>query len=700
MLKRILVLAMVSVLVSFPVDAYGEGQATKNVRVVESSGSQNYLLISNESVVADNVQDIGNLTPYNKEITMNKSLKPQAYKMDLNRPYTITPALKKSIKRASIKPVYKVGSTKLFWVTDFRTERDYSLTAELNYSGSKTNVWVHNKQITKEQAEQLGQEFDTKIHEMVTENFGVESDVDSNGKVDILCYDIQDGFNGTGGFYAGYFYARDLFDVSNSNQSEVFYIDTYPLMGLNAYKDVTKAYTTLVHEFQHMVNFNRNVLIENSGESMDVWLDEALSMAAEQMYTGEALADRIDYYNQSESNKNGHSILYWDYDGDILSNYALSYLFGQYLNVQIGQGNSIFKEIIENQDNDYRAVEQVVKKYIDPSMDFGQFMTSFRGALLLKEDKGLFGFKGNPAFDEIKPRIYNGASNPLLFGGGSIVKQVGSVPSDPVDKGSNISYTFFSSNASRPVTSPVPMSLSVNKVSDKDTFLKGKTVANAKISIKTSSGTIGSGLANSAGDFTIKIPKQKGGTKLTVTAEENTGNGSRSATVTVVDETPPAKPTVVSVDDNDTVVSGNAEPGSYVWVQVGDDWVNNGTLAGPTGNFSVKVKTQKASTYIAVCAVDPAGNQGGFTELFVKDKTPPNTLSVSPLYGNTKTVNGKTEARALVEVKSGSILLGKAYADSKGYYKVAIKAQKKVTKLTINASDSAKNKKVVTAVVK
>lgn len=119
--------------------------------------------------------------------------------------------------------------------------------------------------------------------------------MDGNRKVDILLYDIQDGFDGTGGFFAGYFYGRDLYNVSNSNQSEIFYIDSYPLMGIGAAKDVSQAYTTLAHEFQHMVNFNQNFLKENDGEGMDTWLDEALSMAAEQIYTGEALTDRIDY---------------------------------------------------------------------------------------------------------------------------------------------------------------------------------------------------------------------------------------------------------------------------------------------------------------------------------------------------------------------------------------------------------------------
>ena len=52
-----------------------------------------------------------------------------------------------------------------------------------------------------------------------------------------------------------------------------------------------------------------------------------------------------------------------------------------------------------------------------------------------------------------------------------------------------------------------------------------------------------------------------------------------------------------------------------------------------------------------------------------------------------------------MEVKLGSKLLGKATADSKGNYKVKIKAQKKGTKLTVIAKDKAGNAKKVTVTV-
>ncbi|CAH0345137.1 Ig-like domain-containing protein [Bacillus sp. CECT 9360] len=160
------------------------------------------------------------------------------------------------------------------------------------------------------------------------------------------------------------------------------------------------------------------------------------------------------------------------------------------------------------------------------------------------------------------------------------------------------------------------------------------------------------------------------------------------------------KPIVNPVDDNDTQVTGKADPGSYVWVQVNDDYVNDGTLVKANGTFSVKIKPQRAGTYIAVTTTDDDDNQSEYTELYVIDKTPPRALSVNTVTTKTKSVTGKTEAKMIVEVKLGSKLLGKATADSKGNYKVTIKPQKKGSKLTINAIDSAKNRKSITTSVK
>jgi hypothetical protein len=407
---------------------------------VSTTSDDKFVVISNESTDETSTQSTGSF-----EIkSLYKNVKSGTYQVDYNKPLNAAANQGNLIRKSTISTptVYKVGSTRNFWVTNLTNGLYYQINAKLSYSGTKAMVWVYNNQITDADAVKLGTEFDTKIYPDVVNNFGPESDVDHDGKVNILCYDIQDGFSGSGGYVAGYFGADDLYNTIHSNKSEIFYIDTYPSMGTGLTKDVTQAFSTLAHEFQHMVNYNENVLVEH-GQPMDTWLDEGLAMASEQIYDGHGLDERRDYYNLSSAIQNGQSLLYWDDTGDTLANYSLSYLFVQYVKIQCGQGDQIFKEIIDDPNNNYKAVEDVAKKYISPDMTFGKLMTDFRIALLLKNPTGLYGFKGDPFFDSLKPALFSGRTADLR-GGGAVVTTFNSADafSVPASKGANVTYTF------------------------------------------------------------------------------------------------------------------------------------------------------------------------------------------------------------------------------------------------------------------
>lgn len=462
-------------------------------------------------------------------------------------------------------------------------------------------------------------------------------------------------------------------------------MDTYPSMGTSNQKDVTAVYPTLAHEFQHMVNFNENTFVENNTQPMDTWLDEGLSMAAEQVYTGQALTDRIDYYNTSDSIANGQSLLYWDDYGDTLTNYSLSYLFSEYLRIQAKQGNGIFKEILNDPNNDYKAVEDAVKKYIDPSMTFGQFTTDFREALLLKQPSGLYGFNGESAFNGLKPKIFNGSSTQLR-GGGAVIKAVnsGATMTVPSDKGSDITYRLVSNNTG-------PDIYSVNQITDQDTTISGTTNANVKVIVSKGSTVLGSAFADDTGNFIFPIAKQKGGTTLTVYAQDADGNKGQEQSVIVIDTTPPAAPSVNPVGDNQNVVTGKAEPKAKVIVKTGSTTLGQ-ALASSTGSYSVPIKLQKAGTKIVVHAQDPSGNKSAYVSVTVLDKTPPAKPAMGVVGDNQTILNGKTEVNATVVIKLGAKVLGQGKAGGNGTFTIKIPAaQKAGTSLSIFASDSAGN---------
>lgn len=419
----------------------------------------NHIVVSNESTNAYSTERSGTLeissTAQLNESKPVENLELEAYRID---PYLKPPKVSKNdiltIKKSvgdsaygkSQLKTYVLGNVRSFKTNDFVQNKTVLLNAELRYSGSICNVWVEqtNTALNNQKAQQLGQEFENRINTLVTTFFYSAPNVDGDGKIDILCFDIKDGFSGYGSYIGGYFWAGDLFPAStvpDSNECEMFYIDTYPTMGLNkTAPDVTSAFSTLAHEFQHMVNFNGYLENNSKSDTMDTWLNEALSGAAEHMYGG-VLTSRINYYNSSSSVRSGHSLLYWDDNGDVLSNYSLSYLFSQYLRVQTkDKVASIFKELIQDSSYDYQAVEHAIKKYIDPNMTFGQFVSCFRGALLLKSGVGLYGFKGEVYFNTINTPVYTGGTLNLR-GGGSVIKAISSKFTDPQNEGTNIKYT-------------------------------------------------------------------------------------------------------------------------------------------------------------------------------------------------------------------------------------------------------------------
>ncbi|MFD6443338.1 Ig-like domain-containing protein, partial [Peribacillus sp. NPDC060186] len=80
-----------------------------------------------------------------------------------------------------------------------------------------------------------------------------------------------------------------------------------------------------------------------------------------------------------------------------------------------------------------------------------------------------------------------------------------------------------------------PSKPSVSKVDNNDKVITGKAEAKSTVTVKSGSKVLGSAKATSKGTFSIKIPVQKAGTKLTITAKDSSGNVSSSASVTVLD---------------------------------------------------------------------------------------------------------------------------------------------------------------------
>lgn len=206
--------------------------------------------------------------------------------------------------------------------------------------------------LTQEQVDDYAGEFTSNIYPKVSSTFGGSSfnltddilyDTDSNDKVIIVLYDIVDG----GGSIRGYVNNNDIIETTgDGNSGEYIYVDV-----ANFNDTVIKS--SLAHEFQHVVN---QLIVDNidgiNGTLSEVWLDEALAMASEHLVYGSSVVnDRVEDFNSNPGVKDGkHGLVYWNDTEKVAANYALSYLFMQWVRYQAGS-DSVYTDIVSNTTN-------------------------------------------------------------------------------------------------------------------------------------------------------------------------------------------------------------------------------------------------------------------------------------------------------------------------------------------------------------
>ncbi|HDT11193.1 MAG TPA: hypothetical protein ENN58_00495, partial [bacterium] len=230
----------------------------------------------------------------------------------------------KKLKTPAPMKSFSVGEKDTFYVYDFQTNNNNATIATLKHIGTHCEIWVEDagQAVADSKIQSIANEFDSAIYPLVTENFYATSDIDGNGVVSILLADL-------GGYAAGYITPADFYtkqEYSQSNFRDLLYVQkTMPTSDINS---------TVVHEFQHLVHANRNILIEgdwNSGDLSYRWIDEGLAMAAQHMYEG-AQTDMISVMTHTYYNgpiRDGNSFLYWDYydQEKVYSDYAMAYVF-------------------------------------------------------------------------------------------------------------------------------------------------------------------------------------------------------------------------------------------------------------------------------------------------------------------------------------------------------------------------------------
>jgi hypothetical protein len=315
----------------------------------------------------------------------------------------------------AVLPVSAVGTTKNFWVED-KNGRWIETPAILQAVSTHSKVWVAqanystidnsgDNKLTQAQARTIAEQFDL-IYQYESPLFGNEygggvpntdpkyGGVDKDPAVHILVYDIGYDYtpSQTSGVF-GFFWAKDWYDQQilenaqskvKTNQAELFYIDsffadTYP----------KAIYSTLAHEFQHMIHFNEKY-IKNQRLS-ETWYDEMLSLLAEDVIApkiGVPVTDKnhpvrnriptfLDNYNST-------ALTEWLSGDEALISYANVYAFGAYLARNYG-GATLIKAIMENTMTNIPSLSAGLAA-VTPGMDFNRALSRYGEAFIYSGD--------------------------------------------------------------------------------------------------------------------------------------------------------------------------------------------------------------------------------------------------------------------------------------------------------------------------
>ncbi|MBR4658640.1 MAG: dockerin type I repeat-containing protein [Clostridia bacterium] len=388
---------------------------------------------------------------------------------------------------------YNVGDTRTFMIMNYSPAGMF-MEFKVLYKSEHAYVWTPTStaenvypldSIDPDYARMAAEMFDSKF-DLMQSSFGDHDNGSSgDGRLNLLYYNIDDGWEPGQGYIGGYFYALDLYTAG----MPILNIDTYPGVARPSsdggmISDISYTYSTIVHEYQHLICFSQC-------GAADTWINECMSAAAEEIcFPGSSVYPRIQswtdhYYSQAQdwdnppeeveyipeySLYNGYSMYDWSNDlptDDLLVLYAQVSLFAQYLYSRFG--NTVFHSIMDNMStggglsapNSFQSI-CLAATGVEPS----ELVKNFRVALYANtspdEYGGIYSFSMQPGYDPdeyygvqdlydlLCPVVFTGASCSIKGGGAICIKPTGGVYYPPSDAASGLVYVGITRGSEEP----------------------------------------------------------------------------------------------------------------------------------------------------------------------------------------------------------------------------------------------------------
>jgi hypothetical protein len=239
--------------------------------------------------------------------------------------------------------------------------------------------------------------------------------IQPNNEITILLLDIENDNSPNGGI-VGYFWSKDNFVKGTnpgsldyySHQRIMFYIDAVMFAndtsGAGSSWSPTgywpeEIYSTLAHEFQHMINFYQKAVLHGLFAGCDTWINEMCSQGVEDLVAdklavmGPRGVDGSDGTAGSANNPEGRIPLFnsnpdislsnWGASG-LLESYSATYSFGAYLLRNFG-GAALMKAMVQDAKTDGGQIVDAVSAFTGRTETLSQIFQRWSVAVLLSD---------------------------------------------------------------------------------------------------------------------------------------------------------------------------------------------------------------------------------------------------------------------------------------------------------------------------
>ncbi len=287
-------------------------------------------------------------------------------------------------KTSAVNARAVLNDVRSFWVENASglwVQKNAVLTAVGNYcyvwtaqeNIDESSVSSTDNKLTSAQSKAVSDKFDA-LYLPETTIFGNKyssqypSYIAPKEKISILLYDIDEDYTASqnSGIF-GFFWAKDFYTGGTdgsipgynikTNEDELFYCDAH---FLDSYAQ--GIYSTLAHEFQHMLDFIQKSIVNNA--SPDLWYNEMLSMIGEDLVSsyigiGEEDGPQSRMYDFVASYYES-GLTDWLSGQNVLKSYAGAYAFGAFLTRNYG-GAKLINDIALNSSVNQTSVTAALK---------------------------------------------------------------------------------------------------------------------------------------------------------------------------------------------------------------------------------------------------------------------------------------------------------------------------------------------------